>query len=108
MSWDIYLQDGDGYVMEVPRHSDGGTYAAGGSTTAALNVTYNYTQFFDFGVLNGRRAADSIPELSETVDRLGTEQDQNYWRPTAGNTGYAANILLRWAREFPSATWQVR
>lgn len=91
----------------VPRHAEGGTYVAGGTHDADLNVTYNYVQFFDFSVLYHRKAADTIPLMEEAVARLGTERSQNYWEATPGNAGYAVSILLGWAKLHPKARWEV-
>ena len=106
MSYDIYLNGPDG-VVEVPNHSEGGTYALGGIPEARLNVTYNYRPFFDYRWLDGKEAADTIEYLTIAVDTLGVERDEDYWKPTEGNAGYACSILLRWALAYPDATWEV-
>ncbi len=109
MSWWVSLNDpATSSLVTVERFTDGGTYAIGGSTEADLNVTYNYGRHFDFNALDGKKAADTIPVLEEAVQRLGTEQDADYWNPTPGNTGHACAILLAWARQHPDAVWRVR
>ena len=114
MSWDIHLEDAEGHVLEVPKHMEGGTYAMEGTPSACLNVTYNYsdvTRLVGFGFkesLNNRRAAVTIPDLEHVVDTLGTKKFENYWAPTPGNAGYAASILLNWAKLHPDAYWRVK
>ena len=111
MSYWIYLEK-DGKTVEVDNHSEGGTYVLGGTTEADMSVTYNYSMVtipvgFRFSGLHDVSAADSIPTLERVVKELGTEQDDDYWAPTPGNAGYAANILLKWARQHPDAVWRV-
>lgn len=116
MSWDIYLRNGDD-LATVERHEDGGTYVVGGTTEAHLNVTWNYGEvIYRMGLfdgaglkefLHGKQAADVIPALEDAVKRLGTFRYRDYWAPTPGNTGYALNILLIWARQHPTAVFEV-
>ena len=113
MSWDIALQV-DGESVPVDHHEgEGGTYEVGGTDRAELNVTYNYsevTKLVDFHFrdkLNGRLAGRTIALLRTVVERLGTVRSEDYWAPTPGNAGHAANILLGWARTYPEATWRV-
>lgn len=42
MSYDVTFLDADDRPCVVPDHTEGGTYALGGTTEATLNVTYNY------------------------------------------------------------------
>jgi hypothetical protein len=111
MSWWISLDD-EGKPVEVKSFQGGGTQCIGGSTEADLNVTYNYsevTRLVDFGFrnLDGRTAEDTIDELERVVAALGTQQFENYWAPTPGNAGFAASILLSWAKQHPKAVWRV-
>ena len=111
MSYWIKLEHGK-KVVTIARHSEGGTYALGGTTEAELNVTYNYSKSFArvgfrLNDLDGKRAGDTIPVLEKCVAELGTERDTNYWKATDGNAGYAASILLAWARKYPDAVWYV-
>lgn len=113
MSWWISLVNDDDSTCTVDPHAEGGTYALGGTPEAELNVTYNYSEVtrlvgFNFkGSLHGKKAKDTIPILADLVEKLGTTRFENYWAPTPGNAGYAASILLKWAREHPDAHWQV-
>ena len=115
MSFDVSLEQ-DGEVVQVKRHQEGGTYAVGGTTEAALNVTYNYSWFYfrfldeDFGLrwLNGRKASDCIESLEAAVAKLGTcPYQKDYWAPTPGNAGRALYTLLKWAQQHPNATFVV-
>lgn len=109
MSWDIGLINPKNQCVynDVDKIEAGGTYELGGSTKTILNVTYNYSGIYQFGLLHGRKAGDTIKELEEAVKRLGTEQDNDYWKPTEGNTGFACSILLGWAKLHPEGIWQV-
>lgn len=107
MSYWITLQDENGDALEVGNHTEGGTYAFGGTNEATLNVTYNYCGHFSFKSLRGKTGAESIPLLQEAVARLGVDRDQDYWAATSGNAGYACSILLAWAQEHPEGTWRV-
>jgi len=46
MSWWIHLVDENKKTLEVPKHSDGGTYVLGGIAEAELNITYNYSKYY--------------------------------------------------------------
>jgi hypothetical protein len=113
MSYWVYLVDG-GESVSVERHAEGGTYALGGITQAALNVTYNYGAHIrqaglkdGLKTLHGMSAKDSIPPLEVAVAKLGKDRDPDYWKDTPGNAGFALSILLAWAKEHPTATWEV-
>ena len=113
MSYDIGLYK-DEDLVEVPPFTEGGTYPIGGRTLAELNITYNYSWFFERCLdeerglrwLYGKKAITTIVRLQQAIDELGTDQFENYWAPTPGNAGHALNILLRWARQHPNAIWQ--
>ncbi len=113
MSYDISLVK-DGKTVTVESHEEGGTYALGGSDGANLNVTYNYCRHFyehldkKKGIrwLYGKKARDTIKRLEKSVKELGVEKDDNYWKSTSGNAGYALSILLKWAKQHPEAIWE--
>ena len=112
MSYDISLHDAEGKIVEVERHTEGGTIVVGGTTSADMNVTYNYGEvyhLFGFSLkdLGGQKASDTIARLRELVDKLGTRTFENYWAPTPGNAGHALFILLKWAEQHPDSVWQV-
>jgi len=112
MSYDARLAYGD-ETARVPLHSEGGTYALGGSYCAELNVTYNYGPILDAHLtgglrgLNGEFACHTIFELGNAVIALGVVRDPDYWACTEGNVGHALNVLLGWARLHPDAVWEV-
>ena len=112
-------------VVDVTTHQEGGVIAIGGSSEAAMHVTYNYSSEFcrawtlaggsfdgegdgTLGeMIGGKRAADVIEALTKAVEILGAERDPYYWAPTAGNAGYALSVLLGWALQHPNATFEV-
>lgn len=117
MSHDVSLMR-DGQTVEVEHHAgEGGTYALGGSQSADLNITYNYSECYALCPrfqaigrvrgLDGMSGADAIPILAEAVEILGTKKYADYWAPTPGNAGYALSILLGWARQHPDAVFSV-
>ena len=146
MSWDVHLEDrrqkpGCSYgvsiidfipdfegdepctvpcypTVEVPPHSEGGTYIVGGTMEASLNVTYNYgKQFYEaipyppglnfVGWLTNKTGAEAAPLLEAAVAKLGVTRDDNYWAATPGNAGHALSILAKWARQHPTAVFRV-
>jgi hypothetical protein len=57
--------------------------------------------------LNKKKASKTIERLEEAVKELGTEKSNNYWESTPGNAGYALSILLKWAKQYPDAIFEV-
>ena len=113
MSYWVSLYNETGQIVEVEPFEEGGTYVLGGSDEAELNITYNYTKCYaPFGFhltdLDNKMASETIPKLEELVEKLGTEQDDDYWKPTNGNAGFALSILLKWAKQYPEARWEVQ
>ena len=114
MSYWVYLTDAPtGQTLYTDYHAEGGTYALGGTHRAELNVTYNYSKWYsrlgEEGLrwLDGKTARATIARLERAVETLGTQQDDDYWKATSGNAGYALSILLRWARQHPDGVWVV-
>jgi hypothetical protein len=98
----------------VDTHAEGGTYALGGTSSAELNITYNYapqfkTVFGDAGIrdLHNKVARDTISALEIGVSRLGTQRSADYWENTPGNAGYVLSVLLAWAKQHPNAVFLV-
>lgn len=107
MSYWVYLEE-KGEPVKVGDHTEGGTFAIGGTNEAELNVTYNYSKHFSVKKeLDKKKAKDTIKIMEEKVKEFGTEQDKDYWNPTKGNVGYMLNILLGWAKQYPEAIWRV-
>lgn len=113
MSYDLGLYYDD-EPAQIERHSEGGTYAIGGTTNAELTITYNYALHFyehldaNKGLrwLYGKTGAETLQRLSAAVIALGTERDDDYWKATKGNAGFALGILRLWAVRHPKAVWQ--
>ena len=113
MSYGVHLREPNSDICQVEKHSEGGTYIAGGTTDAYLYITWNYGEYFYEHVdkqqgirwLYNKKAKDCIKRLEEAVKKLGTERNNDYWAPTAGNAGYALSILLKWAKENPEAVF---
>ena len=98
MSWWISLQDKDGKNIDTDEvRSEGGTYRLGGQSEAELNVTYNYSQHFDFKKLDGLSAVEAEKILLDAIGRLGNDADEDYWKPTEGNAKRAIQALLDFA-----------
>jgi len=112
MSYWVSLINGNDEIYEVEPFEEGGTYCMGGSTEADLNITYNYSKCyaplgFSIKDLHDKTAIEMIPKLEELVEKLGTKQDKDYWKPTNGNAGFALSILLKWAKQYPKGKWCV-
>lgn len=115
MSYDIYLTDDNGEVLELalPHAMGGGTYAVGGTRECWLNVTYNYYKHFKrvFGekgirLIYGITGKNSIPILKAAISKLGNDRSNNYWEPTEGNAKMALENLLTLAELRPDGTWK--
>ena len=114
MGYDIQLVDEDGTPVQVKRHTHGGTFVLGGTTSADISITYNYAEYFydmidaDEGIrwLYGRTGNECIPMLHAAVRELGTVQSNDYWDKYPGNAGHVLAILLSWAKLCPDAVFQ--
>lgn len=49
---------------------------------------------------------ENVELLEEGLAKGYIHDGGPYWRPTAGNAGYALNILLQWALQHPDAIWE--
>lgn len=121
MSYDIDLLDP--ITKEVIEINDahflrGGTYQMGGSTELSLNMTYNYSKFLHQVIqpeftpsedksgirsLYGLTALETIPILEVAISNLKDDVDEDYWKPTEGNTKKALNNLLTMCKMRPDA-----
>lgn len=116
MSYDISLCDavtGEELELDEPHQMKGGTYALGGSTSAHLNITWNYGDRFrrvfgDEGIrtIYGTSGAESIPVLKEAAGKLGDEVDPDYWKSTDGNAKKAILQLIALATLRPDGVWR--
>ena len=50
--------------------------------------------------------AETIPLLKAAVEQLGTDVDDDYWRPTEGNARRALCGLLAFAQMRPDGVWK--
>ena len=115
MSYDIYLNDpvsGDPVELDSVHKMAGGTLAVGGTATAWLNVTYNYSEHFcrvlgikGIRTIYGKTGADSIPVLQAGADKLGDDVNDDYWAATEGNAKRALLQLLALAKLRPDGVW---
>lgn len=115
MSYDIYLKDPvtrEPLEVDAPHYVTGGTYALNGTKELWLNVTYNYADIFrrvlgEQGIrtIYGMSAAQSIPVLTEAINKLSDEVDPDYWAPTEGNAKKALYGLLSFAQMRPDGIW---
>jgi hypothetical protein len=111
MSYDVNFVKNNKTVELPQKHQiAGGTYAVGGTTSASLNITYNYSRFFvkafgshdnDNGGLNmlhKKSLSEVIPMLEKAIKRLKDEPpDEDYWKATEGNARTALQDLLELA-----------
>lgn len=121
MSYDINLLDPiSKNVIEIndAHFLRGGTYKLSGSTELSLNITYNYSKFLHqvlqpettpskdkSGIrsLYGMTALEAIPILEAAISSLKNDVDEDYWKPTEGNTKRALNNLLTMCKMRPDA-----
>ena len=114
MSYSITLEYQGEDPAIVDRHEEGGCVLIGGSPEAAMDITYNYSKFFDSTIdakegirwLYGKFGFECIERLKKAIWNLGTWQDEDYWESTPGNAGYALSILLEWAMQHPDAVFR--
>jgi len=118
MSYDIMLHYNE-IPAEVPMHAEGNVIAFNpetnetGMTSAEINITWNYSKFFyehldaERGIrwLYGKTGRETVERLKKAVEVLGTETDEDYWKPTPGNAGHILNVLAGWAELHPDAVW---
>lgn len=114
MGWWISLMENE-EIVQVEKHTEGGTITVGGSKEADMSLTYNYAQFYfqeidkEHGLrwIHEKKAKDTVERLKKAVKALGTKQTGDYWEVTKGNAGHALNVLLGWAKQHPEATWRI-
>ncbi len=118
MSWNVYLNDKDGNVIQFDNavKQIGGNICIGELFVAsASSVTYNYSKhynkFFDggFSSLDKMSAKESMPLLAKAIAELDpdTENPSDYWEPTEGNARRVLVEMLNWAVERPDGIWEI-
>ena len=114
MSYDIRLCDpvtGCTIELDAPHQMRGGIYAAGGTTDAWVNITYNYAPYYNrlgekgIRTIYGMTDAQSIPILQQAAVSLIDDVDADYWKPTEGNAKQALLQLLILAEMRPDGVW---
>uniref|UniRef100_A0A6M3X6K3 Uncharacterized protein n=1 Tax=viral metagenome TaxID=1070528 RepID=A0A6M3X6K3_9ZZZZ len=117
MSYDIYMVDpATLQVIEFDESHQfiGGTYAAGGTTEAWLNITWNYGVFYretidlEKGIrwIYGKTGAECLPVLEKARDQLGVEKSSDYWELTEGNAGHALIGLIAFCKARPDGIFK--
>ena len=99
MGYWIYLDDNttQNPIVTDESRAEGGNYCLGGTNEAALNVTYNYSIFFNFRLLDGMSAEAGAKLLKAIIAKLKDDVDDNYWNPTEGNVKRCLQTLLDFA-----------
>lgn len=117
MSYDIEVLNPEGQVVQLPRkHSlTGGTYEEGGSHSAELNVTYNYSPIyrqygFSIRDLGGLSPGDASERLRAVIAAMPEEPPcDNYWRATVGNARKAlVDLAALIELTGLTATWRIK
>lgn len=135
MSYDIFLEHPvtkETLLLDMPHQMKGGTYAAGGTREAWLNITYNYSRWYYMeGVfpereykgirsIYGMTGAESIPVLKKAIavleasdqelspeekTKLEAQGASGYWLPTKANAIAPLHSLLAMAQMRPDGVW---
>ena len=119
MSYDLTLHNPDGSVVNLDHKHQlrGGTYDAGGTTEATLNVTYNYANLLDLvwpvvgiHVLEGLTALESVEVLTKGMLSIPWQPpDEDYWKSTQGNVrAMLSDLLVLACLVPPGSVWRVR
>ena len=108
MSWDVEIyRDGNIVVLPEKHNITGGTYVLGGTREANLNITYNYSQFYNNSLimaynnniglkcLDGVSVRVGIDLVAHAVRMLEGAPSDNYWDATEGNAKAALGDLLK-------------
>lgn len=132
MSWDVDLCDpvtNEVLELESPHFMRGGTYAIDGTKEMSLNITFNYTRFYNdafegsFRSLDGMSGAESIPILKAAIEKIKDPkvpdlnqeewehyescQATGYWMPTKENCLRPLYQLISLAQMRPDGVWRV-
>lgn len=105
----------------------GALIEVGGSNSLSVNTTYNYDEVINdkfnealkenniepdphgpyAHYLEGKTGAETIPIIKSTIDKLGDDVDEDYWKATEGNAKRSLYILLAFAQMRPDGIWEV-
>lgn len=93
-------------------HIRGANYPLGGSNEAHISITFNYWNHFvkvlgEEGIrtIYGMSSKQSIPLLTECIEKLEDSHSNSYWEPTEGNARKALISLRELARLYPDGIW---
>ena len=91
----------------VDVHTEGSTYAIGGSSNASMGITYNYAKFYytvidqDDGLrwLHHRTAKETVPVLKHAIEAIGNlpPDTQQYYTLNIGD--FIGDRIPKWYRE---------
>jgi hypothetical protein len=118
MSYDLYLRHPETKeVMQLAAKQNirGGTYALDGTDRAELNITYNYSKWWEKASgkgghlrdLDGVSGKDSIPVLRNAINNLDNDVSKDYWEPTEGNVKAALFNMILLAGQCPDGVWSI-
>ena len=132
MSWDVNLCDpvtNEVLELDSPHFMRGGTYAVDGTKEMSLNITFNYTRFYNdafkggFRALDGVSAVESIPILKAAIEKIKdpltpdlsqeeredyeSQQATGYWMPTKENCLRPLYQHHSLAQMRPDGVWRV-
>jgi len=115
MSYDIELinpETKEVMILDEKHDIQGGTYQVGGTDRAELNITYNYSSYFNkvlgekgIRTIYGMVAEDSIPLLTHAIEQLDDKISEDYWESTEGNARCALEKLILLAKLCPDGVW---
>lgn len=100
-------------LMLNARHEiRGGTYELGGTCEAWLDVTYNYSKYFErvlgksgIRTLYESSSKESLPLLRDCIEKLEGYPSLDYWEATEGNARQALISLYSLALLYPDGIW---
>jgi hypothetical protein len=107
-----YYKNKDGQFeitpAQVQKHKHGSSYCTNGTTEATISVTYNYSKFFRFGMLDGCKARNVTKLLENLKEILKDDKTDDYWEATEGNAKVIIEILIQWTKQHPDCFFEVR
>ena len=125
MSYDLYLRDPvTREKLEVPAHmmygcnikceEINGVLVPTSTTEAYLNITYNYSSFYEkflggkgINDLDGKSVRETIPKMMEAACKMQGKTDADYWAKTEGNARKALLDLITLGLKALDGYWHV-
>ena len=100
--------------FDEPHMLRGGTYIIGGTAEAWLNITYNYSSFYEeflggkgINDLDGKSVRETIPKMMEAACKMQGKTDADYWAKTEGNARKALLDLITLGLKALDGYWHV-